>query len=202
MKIIPIVEGHGEIEAVPILLRRLLARSGTYAVDVGRPIKATSTELARPESLLKKLYLARLQEDSAGALVLFDADDYCPARKSAELRSRVSTHGFNFPWELALANREYESWFLAAFDSLRGVLPFRADALPPPDPEARRNSKGLLTELLSQGRAYSPTIDQKKLTARFDIEAAYRASRSFRHFVDAFDRLVEVVSDTTQSQNG
>lgn len=36
MKIQPVVEGHGEVEAVPILLRRLIDEAGAWRIGVGR----------------------------------------------------------------------------------------------------------------------------------------------------------------------
>ena len=35
MKIYVLVEGHGEVQAVPVLLRRLLAESRCYGIRVG-----------------------------------------------------------------------------------------------------------------------------------------------------------------------
>lgn len=39
MTIQPIVEGFGEVNAVPILLRRLMQEGQIYGFDVGRPIR-------------------------------------------------------------------------------------------------------------------------------------------------------------------
>ena len=36
MNIQPIVEGHGEVAAVPVLLRRLRDAAEAYGIDVGR----------------------------------------------------------------------------------------------------------------------------------------------------------------------
>ena len=38
MKVVPIVEGQGDVEAVPVLLRRLVAEAGVPAA-VGRAIR-------------------------------------------------------------------------------------------------------------------------------------------------------------------
>ena len=45
MKIEPIVEGHGEVQAVPVLLHRLLDAAQVFDVDVDRtiPRKAART---------------------------------------------------------------------------------------------------------------------------------------------------------------
>ena len=38
MKIQPIVEGYAEVQALPVLLRRLRDEAGVFDVEVNRPI--------------------------------------------------------------------------------------------------------------------------------------------------------------------
>ena len=47
VKIIPIVEGHGEVAAVPVLLRRIAKRLNAYDVQVGKPIRCQRHNLSR-----------------------------------------------------------------------------------------------------------------------------------------------------------
>ena len=75
MTIQPIVEGHGEVAAVPVLLRRLLAEARTTGVDVGRPIRRARSQLATEDGLARSIALARIQPNCASILVLFDGDD-------------------------------------------------------------------------------------------------------------------------------
>ena len=77
MRIQPVVEGHGEIEAVPVLLRRLLCEAQIFDVDVGRPIRKARSELATEEGLARAIALARLQPNCAAILVLFDGEEDC-----------------------------------------------------------------------------------------------------------------------------
>jgi len=39
MNIQPIVEGHGEVSAVPVLLRRLRDQAQAFALDINAPIR-------------------------------------------------------------------------------------------------------------------------------------------------------------------
>lgn len=55
MNIQPIVEGYGDVEAVPVLLRRLRDLCGAYRIDVNRPIRRTRSELAREDTLRKSV---------------------------------------------------------------------------------------------------------------------------------------------------
>jgi len=196
MNIIPIVEGYGEVAAVPILLRRLQKITGDYSFQIAEPMRWHCSELAEEEKIAKKVAIARRRKDCAGILIIFDSDDRCPkslAPKLAEAARRAA----DIPCELVMAHREFESWFLAAFDSIRDALPFVPNAVAPNDPETKRNAKGTLTDLLPPGRSYSPTVDQATLARSFDLAAAYRASRSFRHCADAFSRLAAAIGTSS-----
>ena len=48
----PIVEGDGEVAAVPVLLRRLLPEMGVYA-EIGTPIKQNRYDLVREDKCLR-----------------------------------------------------------------------------------------------------------------------------------------------------
>lgn len=50
MMIQPIVEGYGEVEAVPILLRRFIEEANAWDIVIGRPIRCNRNKLIkRPE---------------------------------------------------------------------------------------------------------------------------------------------------------
>ena len=89
-----------------------------------------------------------------------------------------------------MANREYEAWFLASVESLRGIAGVRADAVSHDEPESPRNAKGAMSERMEDGR-YLPTVHQAPLTEHLDFTSAYRRCRSFRRLVRAFGLLLE-----------
>jgi hypothetical protein len=45
MKIVPIVEGHGEQKAVPELLRRLQIEAACYDIQIGKPVRRHSSDI-------------------------------------------------------------------------------------------------------------------------------------------------------------
>ena len=51
MIIQPIVEGHGEVEAVPVLLRRLLDEAGIFNVAVAQSFRRKQSQLRTEEGL-------------------------------------------------------------------------------------------------------------------------------------------------------
>jgi hypothetical protein len=182
--ILPIVEGHGEVTAVPILIRRIVAQ---YAPDVyahvGQAIRVKRTALVQPGGVERTVELAARQTTQAdGILILLDADDDCPQEVAEQLLARAKAARPDRAISVVAANREYEAWFLAAARSLRGKRGLAEDLEPPPDPEAIRDAKGWLASRTTQGFSYKPTIDQPALTNLFDLEQAY-AARSFRKIV-------------------
>jgi hypothetical protein len=182
--ILPIVEGHGESTAVPILIRRIVAHyAPNMFAHVGQVIRVKRTELIQAGGLERFVELAARQTTrSDGILILLDADDDCPREVAEELAARAKKTRPDRNISVVAANREYEAWFLAAARSLRGKRGLADDLEPPPNPEAIRDAKGWLAKRTAQGFSYKPTIDQPALTQLFDLEQAY-AARSFRKIV-------------------
>lgn len=182
--ILPIVEGHGEVTAVPILIRRIVAQ---YAPDVyahvGQAIRVKRTGLVQAGGVERTVELAARQTTASdGILILLDADDDCPREIAEMLLERATVARPDRAIAVVAANREYEAWFLAAARSLRGKRELADDLEPPAHPESIRDAKGWLTDRMPKGFSYRPTIDQPGLTQLFDLEQAH-AARSFRKLV-------------------
>lgn len=178
-RIVPIVEGHGEVEAVPILLRRIAAAAlPRAAVDVRSPIRMDRSKIVKAEELERAVDLAARKAGAAGRiLILLDADDDCPARLATELLQRARAARSDRAIRVVLAKAEYEAWFLAAVDSIAGRHGIEA-VPPPPEPESIRGAKEWLTRRMPAGRPYRPTLHQADLTRMFDMGAA-RSAPSF-----------------------
>jgi len=189
MIIQPIVEGQGEEAAVPLLLRRLRDEAQAWGLEVGRPHRRRRTKLVKKDSLQSAVRVAVLREECAGILVLFDADDDCPKELAPTLEEWAREAAGGKPCAVVMANREYEAWFLASIEALRGKAAILPDATSHPNPEAPRDAKGELELRMPRGASYSPTVDQAALTAQLNLEIAYRRCRSFRKLVSAFGAL-------------
>lgn len=190
MNIQPIVEGYGEVAAVPILLRRLRDECQAFGVEVNRPIRATRSQLVREDTLKQRIKLALLQEYCGAILVIFDADDDCPKELAPVIQAWANEESGQIPSAVVMADREYEAWFLASIESIRGRRGIRNDAVSFLTPEVPRAAKHALEECMIEGAHYSETVDQPALTAMFEMDQAYARSRSFRHLVRAFGLLV------------
>ncbi len=190
MIIQPIVEGHGEVGAIPVLLRRFLAEAGVHDIGVGKPIRRKRSELVQQASVQRSVRLALLQPECGGILIVFDSDDDCPRDLAPQVETWARTEAGAVPCGVVMANREYEAWFLASLEALRGVRGIVADASSHSAPEVPRNAKGELRRHMLAGRGYSESVDQAAMTARLDFGAAYRGCRSFRKMVKAFGDVV------------
>lgn len=191
MRITCIVEGHGEVEALPILLRRLRDRiSPGLSLEIPKPIRKPRSSIVIKEELERYVELAARQvEETDGILVLIDADDDLGCVLGPELLKVATSMRPDRQHSVVVALREYEAWFLAAAVSLRGKRGLALDLEPPDDPESVRDAKGWLTRHNVEGRSYKETLDQPALTAVFDIDAALRTS-SFKKLYRDVVRLL------------
>jgi len=198
MNIQPIVEGDGEVGAVPVLLRRLRDAAGAYTLGVNAPIKRTRADLVRENGVRKAVQLARLQPDCAAIIIIFDSDDDCPKDIALPIQAWAQNESNPIPCFVVIPTREFEAWFLATIESLRGVRGILLDAKSHSDPESPRGAAEELRKRMAPNRRYSKTADQPALTGRFDMAAAYRRSRSFRRMVNAFGLLAASVGITLE----
>ena len=179
MKIAAIVEGDGEVEAVPVLIRRIgLEVSPLAPPDVSRPIRVHRHRILKEGELERYVRLAAARVGDGGRIViLLDANGDCPAQHAPIILQRAREARSDVRIEVVLAKREYEAWFIAAIDSLAGIRGVLAGVSIPQDPETINGAKEWLRNQMSA--SYSPTADQTALTARFDMESARRRSPSF-----------------------
>jgi len=185
-----VVEGHGETSALPVLLRRIAAIIDTAIdLDIPNPIRIQRSKLQIPGELEKAVQLAAGKVAPHGRiLILMDADDDCPATLAPALLDRAKASRSDLPIAVVVANREFESWFLAAAESLRARFHSPVESPTPANAEEIRGAKEWLRERLSGGR-YSPTVDQPALAAIFDLRQA-RAAPSFDKLWREMERLL------------
>ncbi len=176
-----IVEGAGEAEAVPELVRRIAHHlEPPVTVDPVLSQRISRSRLAgKPPYLERAIEFAARRAGSGGAILLvLDADDDCPKTLAPSLLERARAVRGDMRVAVVLAKCEYEAWFLAAASSLRGQHGLAADLVPPAEPEAVRDAKGWLTRHMPIGAPYKETLHQLQLTRYFDLALA-RSAGSF-----------------------
>ena len=182
VKIGCIVEGESEVKTVPLLIRRIAAdRYPELPIVVPPPIRRPRNKVIKENELERAVEFVARQIGGQGAIfIILDSEKDCPAELGPALLHRASQARSDLLIAVVIAKNEFEAWFLAAAESLRGRRGLKNDIHPPNDPEAVRDAKGWLDRRMENNESYSETIDQPAFAALFDIEQARR--------VDSFDK--------------
>ena len=197
-----IVEGHGEVKAVPILLRRIAGDvNPALCLKIHGPIRTSASSLLKDGGLERSVELAgRMVGTGGGLLVLLDCDwpNCCPAFHGPELRARAMATRPDLLQAVVLAKMEFEAWFLAAAMSLRGSHGLADDLYPPHGPEDIRDAKGWLSQHMGLNGRYLETTHQASFTAIFNIQSARERSPSFdKLYRDVYSMLDRLAADET-----
>jgi len=179
--IVPLVEGHGEVRAVPELFRRIIAAINLgVRIEIGRPVRQPREKLLKDSELHRALDLAAHEVGQNGAIfILIDSEGACPAEAGPELLARARAARSDQRISVVLAHKEFEAWFLASAASLRGFRGLRDDVENHGDPESVQGCKEWLTTQMPMTSRYSPTADQAAFAMTFDMELARRNAPSF-----------------------
>lgn len=172
-----IVEGQGEVESIPLIVRRIAHEQGVYDLKL-QPYRIHRQAIVRPGELERAVdRAARSLEGRGGVLIVLDADDDLPCELGPILTQRAREARQDIASRVVLATREKEAWYLAAAESLRDQRGLPPDLQPPANPEAIRGAKEWLSQ--AAGRPYSSVADEPALAAVFSMERARERSPSF-----------------------
>jgi hypothetical protein len=111
--------------------------------------------------------------------VLADADDDCPVELRNSLCSLCEIAHKDLNISIVTAQREYESWFIAAGRSLMVKGYLTTSLVPVSNCESIGGAKEWLTKRMQSGGPYSPTRHQTVFSLVMDLKEA-RGARSFR----------------------
>ena len=187
-----IVEGHGEVDALPTLLKRISqAEAPGQSLGVNQPIRVKSGSYLNDEIYFRRytmLAAAKAAQSDGFVLILLDCEDNCPAQLGPALLARAQAVRNDVGYLVVLAYREFESWFLAAARSLRGHHGLPADLEPPQAADNIRNAKGWLGDRMEL--PYDPVIHQIEFCRVFDLQQA-RNNPSFSRFYTRVAKLLQ-----------
>ncbi len=193
-----VVEGHGEVQALPILLRRIASGFlDVHALEIPTPFRQPRSRIVKPEELESAVSFtaARVRGRPGGVLIVLDADDDRGCELGPALLRRAEVAASDIAVRVVIAEREYESWFLAAAGSLAGQRGLPSELQNHPSAEQPRDAKGWLSQNMGRAASYSETVDQPAFSATLDLDAARARSRSF-------DKLVRSVADLLSGPDG
>lgn len=198
-----VVEGDGDLEAVPLLLRRwfpVVGAPGCFPAT--NPIRCGDLpKIRRPGQLERFVELACSREDGDSVVLLVDSEDDCPKDVVAELTQRVAEIAERYRKKvgIALMYREYETLFLFGLPELAEKFTHADWALEDvdfdKDWESVRAAKGQVNRLLGKNYFYKETRDQARMTDALDIEAVTSRCRSALHLDRVLRWLNEEGSD-------
>jgi hypothetical protein len=184
INIAPIVEGQGDNASVRDLLWRTWTMLGGEHAEVIPPIRRSRGKFLKEaeQDLEHAVALAALKVTQAGSgmiLILVDAEDDCERLGSLgpKLLARAVAARSDLDICCVIANVMFETWFIAAAESLAKYLDLDGVAIPE-DPEAVRAGKGWIKKHMKSGH-YSETIDQPRLTAALDLQLCRTRSKSY-----------------------
>jgi len=198
LAIAAIVEGHAEVESVPLLLRRIFAQLGVSDIQVARPFRVKRNRVVKPGELERAIRLTiRDRAEVGGIMVLIDSDDDCPAELGSQLLDRAKKTT-QLPVAVVLANREFECWFLGSKGSLRGINGIAENAAAPLNPENIRGAKEHLSRNMVRGRRYLEVDDQATFAEKFHIDEARRSCPSFDKCFRETERLLHAMGAATR----
>ena len=191
-----IVEGHGDDKAVPIVVQRVARTEVPATVVIAETlIRRDRGHLIQQIRLVADIeFVARRLVGQGSILVVLDADDDCPATLGPQLQGWAQNARPDIPIAVVLAAREFESWFLASAESLRGHCDLSDSLESHPRPEGVRDAKGWLSSQMPRRRSYSPSADQPDLTRIFDLSLARARSDSFDKCYREITRLLHALA--------
>jgi hypothetical protein len=193
VQIASLVEGDGEIEGLPVLLRRVVREINPYIIPVvPRAFRHPAGSIQRLGGLERALSAVAERYPGHSIVVVMDCDDDCPKELGPKMAWRAKRARPDLYISFILAHREYESWFLAAAESLAGKRNLDLDLAAPENPENIRDAKGWLSQHVRGTGRYSPTQDQAALSQLLDLELARTRSRSFRKFWKEIEAIVQM----------
>lgn len=189
-----IVEGEGDVLALPVLVRKILSDHGLDHIQLTHP--QISGDIRK---VFKRLgdFMGYGLKNACPILWVLDCDDKmgdvtgCPVRHVANLRTAIAQQALHQPqpMEFAFFTKEFESLFLAEQRAIKDYYRLPDTVQMDAGAVLRRDAKGEISKLLGKDRGYKETIDQAKLAARLDLPTCRAVSRDYRHFEDAILRL-------------
>jgi hypothetical protein len=178
-----VVEGPGDVRAVPVLLRAQQHRAGDYSDILGKPVPFHGKGNATAPDGIEGYVATAARPGCVGIILVLDADNELACQEGPALLARARA-AVGLPVVVAIAERDYEDWLYASIETLE---------LDEPEsylPGAR--GKAALQRGLAPGKYVKPT-HQPRLTSRVDLDLAASRSPSLARLLAKFDELRQLI---------
>jgi len=194
-----LVEGEGDRQAAPVLLRRLLHEEHQrYDWQVAPKHTMKVWGLHKLRQNLPEFIEHLRGKTCHGAMILLDLEDQLPCGEAPALAEEIARlQPLPFPIVIVFACKEYEAWFLAGIASIAAHSAYFADNLTyPNDPEDKRGAKEWLDKQMPATVKYKEVLHQEQFTRFLNFAQARRAS-SFQRLERALQQLLDAVDAET-----
>lgn len=182
-----IVEGFGEVAALPPLVGRVGSAFGVASYVSQPPIRVKGLpQLLKPGELERWILLAQTRNGTDATLIVLDVDEKCPLNLRNQFEARIDSMGNKVikPVFLCFIKSEFESWFLADVSTLSQSLPdygwSTSDDVQ--NYQEIRGAKERLAKIIGNVN-YKETRDQEVMARNINVVRLYSKDRSFRRFV-------------------
>lgn len=175
--IVSIVEGHGEVDALPKLIHRIASNARLQSPIVHPPFRVKADLFLRFTEEFERIIIFQTNKariENAVLIILLDCDDGCVAEVGPRIRAEVERICSDVSFLVCLAFREFESWFIYSAESLAESGLLLPGTVPPEDPDAIGDAKGWISKHMDE--KYRETSHQMEFSARIDVQAASQSS--------------------------
>lgn len=174
-----VVEGAGDRNALPVLLRTHLHADGEYRDVLGKPVPFHGRQKALvPNGVEGYVAVAGGRPGCVGVLVVLDGEGDCVAELGPRLHARAEVT-VGVPIRVALADADFEDWLYASAETLGFEgLTFQS---------GKRGASVIKHAL--RPAAYTKPVWQPRLAARMDLNTARVRSASLDRMFQRFDEL-------------
>lgn len=177
MNIVAIVEGAGDLSAIPQLLTQIGLLVGDAYV-ASKPIRGGEWRKIRRDGELERLLSLAYSRNPDHICIIVDLDDDCAKEEYALAQKRIGLwkNGRDISVGVTFFVREYEVLFLEQIDLVSdGRVKHLPDNVLPAE---TRDAKGAVKRIARLN--YKESQDQIKLTKKLDLPRLYQKNRSFR----------------------
>jgi Domain of unknown function (DUF4276) len=192
-KIELIVEGVGDVQALPVLVERILRAHNIFDVQVAQPVHRRG-EIRTVRTRFNEFFRIAAYHGRPVLCVLdFDCDDCHDALgEEREFLRMAQAIRPQYPFQACFLVKEYESLFLWDLEATKTVFPLiKSDYVFPDNPELIRDAKGELSKAQPVGYSYKPTAHQEQLSRKVSLELLREKSASFQRLEQAVLALAQ-----------
>lgn len=186
MKLGLVVEGDGEVAALPILIRRHLHENREiYDIKVARPKNSKGRgNLDAPGGVERYTQHAALPNDVCGVLVLCDSDDDMVCEFGPTMHERAASAVPTKPVIATLAVGEFENWIVASSETVGG------EALPDDTDYENLSAEAVIRGWRSP-RSYVKPLHQPGYAQSLDFDLVSDRCPSFARLLRCVDELID-----------